>query len=291
MSRNRTVAMFLSVIVPTCDRPETLALCLQRLAPGRQSLAAERYEVIVTDDGADRSAERLLRERFLWARWTQGPRRGPAANRNRGVTLARGDWLVFTDDDCLPCPTFLGGYAAAIERFPDVQVFEGRTSSNCPKQHPFDDAPINAGGGLFWSCNLAVAAELFRRMGGFDESFPFAAMEDMEFSHRFRKENVGAAFVPEAEVIHPWRRLEVKAHARRHVASQLIYLRLHPDERSRFTFVQHCRNVARYYVRDFPAEVRQFGWLAFRCQPLRWWEAAFRGWQLLTRLPKPPGRL
>ena len=42
--------MKLSVIIPTCNRPDELALCLQRLAPAAQSIAADQFEVIVTDD-------------------------------------------------------------------------------------------------------------------------------------------------------------------------------------------------------------------------------------------------
>ena len=41
-----------SVVIPTFDRVETLAVCLSRLAPGAQTLAPDQYEVIVTDDGS-----------------------------------------------------------------------------------------------------------------------------------------------------------------------------------------------------------------------------------------------
>lgn len=94
----------ISVIIPTCDRNEQLAKCLDCLAPGVQTLPAEQYEVIVTDDGSDLTAEQMILERYLWARWVAGPRIGPAANRNNGVQYARGEWLAFTDDDCLPDP-------------------------------------------------------------------------------------------------------------------------------------------------------------------------------------------
>ena len=43
--------MLLSVVIPTCDRHAELAACLERLAPGVQTLVADTYEVIVTDDG------------------------------------------------------------------------------------------------------------------------------------------------------------------------------------------------------------------------------------------------
>ena len=53
---------FFSVVIPTCHRNDLLARCLDRLAPGAQTLPAARYEVIVSDDGSVTTAEVLLRE-------------------------------------------------------------------------------------------------------------------------------------------------------------------------------------------------------------------------------------
>jgi GT2 family glycosyltransferase len=268
----------LSVVIPTCARNDLLAQCLERLAPGAQTLPAADYEVVVTDDGGSTNARELLHSRFPWARWIQGPRRGPASNRNHGALAATSKWIVFCDDDCLPTPGFLEAYVRAIADHPTTKVFEGRTSADRPKRHPLEGAPINQVGGHLWSCNLAIEVAFFRELGGFNEVFPFAAMEDMDFCKRLKQMGVVSRFVPEAEIIHPWRMLDLVKHTRRHVASQLIYARLHPEDRHLFTVWQHCKNVARYYVRDFPAELRDFGWLALRCQPLRWWEAVYRGW-------------
>src|SRR5688500_16117871 len=97
----------ISVVIPTRHRNDLLALVLDRLAPGTQTLPADQYEVIVTDDGSITTAEAMIREKFSWARWTQGPRKGPAANRNHGASLAQGEWIAFTDDDCLPSSRWL----------------------------------------------------------------------------------------------------------------------------------------------------------------------------------------
>ncbi|MBC8011498.1 MAG: glycosyltransferase family 2 protein, partial [Burkholderiales bacterium] len=108
-----------SVIVPTCDRTEALALCLARLAPGAQALPAAEYEVIVTDDSASGKAPPLIRRDFPWARWVPGPRGGPAMNRNHGAEHATGAWLAFVDDDCLPAPGWLSGYLRAAGSRPE----------------------------------------------------------------------------------------------------------------------------------------------------------------------------
>lgn len=73
-----------SVVVPTCGRPELLSRCLQALE--RQSLPRDRYEIIVLEDSA---------------------RQGPAAVRNRGWRRACAPIVAFTDDDCAPNPDWL----------------------------------------------------------------------------------------------------------------------------------------------------------------------------------------
>ena len=92
----------LTVVVPTRDRPESLARCLAALAA--QSLS-DALEIVVVDDGSTRVREvaevvagvpgaRLLRT---------GPR-GVAAARNAGALAARTPLVCITDDDCLPRP-------------------------------------------------------------------------------------------------------------------------------------------------------------------------------------------
>jgi GT2 family glycosyltransferase len=193
----------ISVVIPTCHRNELLSLCLDRLAPGAQSLPANRYDVIVTDDGAKSTAEQLVREKYPWARWVAGPRRGPAANRNNGVKFVTGEFVAFTDDECSPSSGWLAAYAAAIR--PDLDVYEGKTTCAAGIRSPLQEAPVNLKGACHWSCNLMVRAELFRRLGGFDEDYPFSC-EDMDFSDRLHVNNIPSRFIPDALVDHPVRR-------------------------------------------------------------------------------------
>ena len=90
--------MTFSVIVPTCNRNDLLAKCLELLNPANQTIK-EVYEVIVTDDSKNNVAKALIEDIFTWAKWVEGPKRGPAANRNNGAKDAKGDWLIFIDDD------------------------------------------------------------------------------------------------------------------------------------------------------------------------------------------------
>ncbi len=195
-----------SVIVPTRHRPDSLAKCLQQLAPGAQTLAAARYEVIVTDDGAPgATVETLIRDRFPWARWTAGPRRGPAANRNHGSSLATGDWLVFTDDDCVPDAGWLVAIGGARAAHPGERVIEGCTTCEPDWKGPLWAAPTNEHGGFLWSCNFAIERAFFQELGGFDAGFPFAHLEDVDLRIRIQARGEPMRFVPAALVFHPQR--------------------------------------------------------------------------------------
>ena len=196
-----------SVVVPTFSRHGALSACLERLAPGVQRTEVP-FEVIVTDDARSEGTRDFLRDRFPWVRWTAGPARGPAANRNHGAREARGEWLVFTDDDTLPEPEWLGAFvrAATTASGGSSDALEGRTTCAAGFGTPMHYAPVNERGGLFWSCNIAVRAKRFHALGGFDEGFRVAHMEDQDLRERLRCAEVEIHWVPEAVVDHPPRR-------------------------------------------------------------------------------------
>jgi glycosyltransferase involved in cell wall biosynthesis len=198
--------MQFSIIIPTYQRNDLLALCLQRLQPGAQTLEANLYEVIVTDDAADPATQQLLHSQFPWATYTAGPQRGPAANRNHGASLARGQWLVFTDDDCLPDANWLQAYANAIAQHPNTKAFEGAILPDdwVLLKKDMAECPVNTEGGCFWSANIMVCKDLFFNLGGFDESFPIAAMEDKDIYKRI-KNFTDVLFLSSSVVIHPVR--------------------------------------------------------------------------------------
>ena len=194
----------ISVVIPTCHRNDLLAKCLDCLAPGVQTLPADRYEVIVTDDGSQSTAEQMMAEKYLWAKWVAGPRRGPAANRNNGADCAGADFIAFTDDDCLPTADWLGAYAAAVR--PDIHVYEGKTTCRAGIRSPLEEAPINLTGGCLWSCNFMVRRSAFAAVNGFDTTFIVPGGEDIDFRQRLEKSGYAFPFVENAVVDHPPRR-------------------------------------------------------------------------------------
>lgn len=227
------MSVLMSVIIPTYQRPDDLARCLDQLAPGAQTLPFERYEVIVTDDeGEGGRTERLVKEKYAWARWVPAAGQGPAANRNNGARYASGEWLVFTDDDCIPQPRWLNSFVELIEEEASgtEDVLEGKTTANGPKPGPGWEAPLNLEGGKLWSCNFAIPRKTFDLLHGFDESYPSAAVEDVDFRKRVLMSASNLHFVEDALVVHPWRRLGSLNRQLKKVNSWERYYDKYPEE-------------------------------------------------------------
>lgn len=222
----------ISVIIPTCNRNDLLIKCLEKLKPGFQSLK-EIYEVIITDDSRTNAARDLVASDYNWAVWVEGPKRGPASNRNNGVHYSNGKWLLFIDDDCLPDKNILKVYHEAISEFQNIEVFEGCIKADREKQSLIEECPVNETGGYLWSCNFMIKRLLFiEKLNGFDEKFPFASMEDVDLHYRLQKLNVECHFLPKAEVIHPWR-IQHRLHSitMNRFKSTLYFLKKHPERK------------------------------------------------------------
>lgn len=266
---NPASAMTFSVVIPTCHRDESLARCLARLEPGAQTFPASDYEVIVTDDGSRTNAAAMIRARFPWVRWYAGPKRGPAANRNFGAGHATGNWLAFIDDDCVPDRGWLDAFATVPAT---VEVCEGRTYVDRPRDHPLDDSPINERGGNLWACNFAIRRELFCGLGGFDIRFPYPAMEDTELRLRLERGGRKPRFVPAAGVLHPWRRIgDWRLHARRQAKSRLLLEELYPGAGFPPFHPRLVRHLSRVILAEHLPFARRRPREAVRILPSIWW--------------------
>ena len=258
-----------SVVIPTCHRNDLLAKCLDCLAPGVQTLAFEKYEVIVTDDGSETTAEEMIHKRYSWARWVQGPKKGPAANRNNGAQYAKGEWLVFLDDDCVPDHDILENYKKGIKDNPNCKVFEGSIYANRPKQRMDETGPFNETGGYLVSCNFTIKKSLFESIGKFDERFPYAAMEDPELYYRIKKAGYEVRFIKAAAAYHPWKKFYSWKTFKQKQKSTFIYLKLHPEERKRLNSFHYFHVLSRFVIKEMIPGIIKYkgkGWfLAMLC--------------------------
>lgn len=177
------------------------------LKPGVQTLPAEQYEVIVTDDGSKTTAEEMIRDDYPWVKWVAAPRKGPAANRNNGAKYAQSEWFAFTDDDCLPEPDWLSAFVEATKG--SALALEGAIHPLGDYNQDLNSCPINLTGGCFWSANIAVHRSLFEKVEGFDPNYPYPYHEDVDIKERVSLHTT-IPFVPEAIVFHPVGRATLK---------------------------------------------------------------------------------
>jgi len=111
---------FLSVVLPTCNRRRLLQRALGSLVA--QTLPAQRFEVVVVDNASDDGTAEMcagLRATMSNLRYLHEPRPGLLHARHAGLRAARGDILVYGDDDVHAFPTWL---QAVAESFADPSV-------------------------------------------------------------------------------------------------------------------------------------------------------------------------
>ena len=202
-----------SVVVPTFQRPASLERCLAAL--GAQTIDRDRFEVIVVDDGSATSPRAIVARAAaaIDVRLLQQANAGPASARNTGARAARGRYIVFTDDDCCPDPRWLQALDATVKRHPGCAIGgrvvnalgEGLYSSASQLLIEFLYEYFNAeqsGARFFITSNLALPAELFHRIGGFDVSFPLAAAEDRDLCERWCEAGHALVYCDDAIVNH-----------------------------------------------------------------------------------------
>lgn len=97
--------MQISVIIPTWNRAHTLGKAIQSVL----DQTAPVLEILVCDDGSTDDSQALVQgfedKRVIWI---AGPHGGlPALPRNRGLAIAKGEWIAFLDSDDEWLPTRL----------------------------------------------------------------------------------------------------------------------------------------------------------------------------------------
>jgi GT2 family glycosyltransferase len=204
---------FISVIIPTYERPDDLSRCLRALAA--QDYPRDRFEVLVVDDGSAASINESidsLRHRLNMTLLRQ-PHSGPATARNHGAAHAKGSYLAFTDDDCIPAPDWLRRLSTSFALFPE-SVLGGRTINalvhnlySTASQLLVDYLQVrwnssSTRASFFASNNLALPAKCFKAVGGFDPRWDRAAGEDRDLCDRLIRHGYRLVSAPGALVQH-----------------------------------------------------------------------------------------
>lgn len=203
--------MKVSVVIPTYKRSELLLKCIIKLY--EQSFNKEDYEIIIISDGADLETEsliNLIRQKFnnyniCYA--ALDVKKGPAAARNKGALLAKGELILFTDDDCLPHIEWIEKFwEAYILNNETLIAFTGKTIvPHKPLPTDYEKNVSHLEDAEFVTANCACTKKAFDLVKGFDEDFSIAWREDSEFQFRLIDQKIPILKIEEAIVEHPVR--------------------------------------------------------------------------------------
>lgn len=207
--------MRFSIIVPTYNRKMTL----------RQTLAAlvardyPDYEIIVVDDGSTDGTSGMIAAEFPSVRYMRQSNRGPAAARNAGIRAATGEVIAFTDDDCVPPRDWLTRLTDGYVRYPQAAGVGGYLEApadllqhNWLAQYEYHishviyaagdreylggfECPAGGTNSMSYKRSVLIA------IGGFDDSFPYAAGEDADLKWRICQRGYQLLYLP-IKVIH-----------------------------------------------------------------------------------------
>jgi peptidoglycan/xylan/chitin deacetylase (PgdA/CDA1 family)/glycosyltransferase involved in cell wall biosynthesis len=208
-----TSTVKLSVVVPTRNRRDVLLL---RTLPAMftQDMPPDEFEIIVVVDGSTDGTAQALGELKPPSplRIIEQPKRGASAARNSGIEAARGDLVLFIDDDILCSPQLFRQHVEAhsgqkptlvygsISVAPDSPESVLRYANEDWYRKYYDN--LNAQNGLtlpeddFLISNSSLPRATLVSSGGFDETM--TAKEDYELALRLWKTRLPFKYLPEA---------------------------------------------------------------------------------------------
>lgn len=234
-----------SVIVCTYNRSPLLKRLLESLAC--QTAPVDTFEIIVVDDGSGDDtaavcsslAARMPNMKYI----PMACNSGLSTAGNRAVTEAGGEYLLFTDDDCIPHPCWVEKMCAALR---DSPIAAGAVVSplsnyfklchNIAQFYPFMPGQTSRKLDFIAGANMGIQAGVVKEIGAFN---PDTTIPDMEYILRARQKGFFIHYAPEAVVTHDPPRVtlgDVLGYAAAH-AAETILLRHQYRELLRTPFV------------------------------------------------------
>ena len=204
-----------SVVVTTKDRSPVLRGALEALI--QQDVAADRFEIIVVDNGSTDDTKGLVESfcaRWPHVRYVFEPVPGPASGRNAGIRIAKGRILAFCDDDVRVVVHWMRSLLNAFGEHPDTDACAGRILPRWQGEPPqwltrdhwvgplalqdYGDKPFFLDSShplALAAANLAIRREALDAIGAFSPAFQRA--EDTELLVRLWRAGSHCLYVPE----------------------------------------------------------------------------------------------
>ena len=205
---------FISIIVPAYNAQKTIKKCIESLL----SIDYSNYEIFIINDGSIDKTKDISSEYKDRVKIIESQHVGPSACRNMAAKRSKGDFLAFTDADCLVDKNWLGElmrgfvsdkvvgvggtqlspqdetkFGKNIQAFFELTGFLGGYIKN-KKDTEIIEVPHNP------SCNVMYRKDVFLEIGAFDENL--WPGEDVDLDVRLKRKGFVFMFNPKAIVYH-----------------------------------------------------------------------------------------
>ena len=213
-----------SVIVPVWNDERRVVKCINALK--HQQFVPEAYEIIIIDNGStDRTFEEIQGIEGITVLQELKP--GSYAARNKGLSVAKGHYVAFTDSDCVPDKNWLASLIECAETQRDIGVVAGDVSFFKDDAEIIDDASLAyesffsmnqedyARKGVCITANWLSKKATLLELGGFNAKLKSGG--DHEMAKRLTNNGLSVVFCKQAVVAHPARNKQEILKKRRRV--------------------------------------------------------------------------
>ncbi|MEG1267373.1 MAG: glycosyltransferase family 2 protein, partial [Myroides sp.] len=178
--------MYFSFIIPVYNRPDEIDELLQSLV---QQTYSDDFEIVVVEDGSTVNCQDVVNKYLnqLNVSYYFKKNSGPGDSRNYGMKVAKGDYFIILDSDCIIPENYLvevdkflkdnyvdcfGGPDAAHDSFSDVQKAINQTMTSVLTTGGIRGASEKLGKFQPRSFNMGISKEAFEASGGFGKIHP-----------------------------------------------------------------------------------------------------------------------
>lgn len=217
--------MIVSVLICTCNRAESLKATLAKFFEQKFNGLYD-FELIVVDNHSTDHTRQVVFESIAQhkgqIRYLDEPRKGLCYARNTAVHAAKGEFIVFTDDDVLVNEDWLNEIHREFVNDPSLCLLGGRVLLAREELQRVSFQPADerqefaypSDGGYLMGANMAFRREVFDRVGLFDVRLGagrfFAGADEVELFYRALKVGYRMLYAPNVLVYHDHDRFKVE---------------------------------------------------------------------------------